>query len=162
MLTIRSRNAAVLPSLAASCTSDGVDTRSARAHRADARTSPINPSADLAGRATRLGLEVIANNPRQDFDQPGCQDGLRLTLTNKLNFEREICQQTSRLSRIPLEHDAHRPRDIWLSDLTDKLAGGPLLRMQQMTRSMQLIEALGGGWGLNELSTECQVQAKRP
>jgi hypothetical protein len=42
---------------------------------------PINPSADLAGRATRLGLEVIANNPRQDFDQPGCQDGLRLTLT---------------------------------------------------------------------------------
>jgi len=24
---------------------------------------------------------VIANNPRQDFDQPGCQDGLRLTLT---------------------------------------------------------------------------------
>src|ERR1700751_46820 len=83
MLTIRSRNAAVLPSLAASCTSDGVDTRSARAHRANARTSPINPSADLAGRATRLGLEVIANNPRQDFDQPGCQDGLRLTLTLK-------------------------------------------------------------------------------
>jgi hypothetical protein len=87
MLTIRSRNAAVLPSLAASCTSDGVDTRSARAHRADARTSPINPSADLAGRATRLGLEVIANNPRQDFDQPGCQDGLRLTLTMETPFK---------------------------------------------------------------------------
>ena len=27
------------------------------------------------------GLEVIANNPRQDFDQPGGQDGLLLTLT---------------------------------------------------------------------------------
>src|SRR5258708_30385316 len=81
MLALRGRNAAVLPSLSASCTSDGLDTRSARAHRANARASPINPSADLAGRATRLGLEVIANDPRQDFDKPGCQDGLRLTLT---------------------------------------------------------------------------------
>src|SRR6267154_126232 len=81
MLALRGRNAAVLPSLSASCTSDGLDTRSARAHRANARASSINPSADLAGRATRLGLEVMANNPRQDFDQPGCQDGLRLTLT---------------------------------------------------------------------------------
>src|SRR5258706_10160950 len=82
MLALRGRNAAVLPSLPASCTSDGLDTRSARAHRANARAGPINPSADLAGRATRLGLEVIAKNPRQDFDQPGCQDGLRFTLTN--------------------------------------------------------------------------------
>jgi hypothetical protein len=81
MLALRGRNAAVLPSLPASCTSDGLDTRSARAHRANTRASPINPSADLAGRATRLGLEVIASNPNQDFDQPGCQDGLRLTLT---------------------------------------------------------------------------------
>ena len=81
MLALRGRNAAVLPSLSAGCTSDGLDTRSARAHRANARAGPINPSADLAGQATRLGLEVKAKNPRQDFDQPGCQDGLRLTLT---------------------------------------------------------------------------------
>src|SRR5438445_8886411 len=81
MLALRSRNAAVLPSFSANCTSDGLGTRSARAHRANARAGPINPSADLAGRATRLGLEVIDKNPRQDFDQPGCQDGLRLTLT---------------------------------------------------------------------------------
>src|ERR1700693_3706547 len=82
MLALRGRNAAVLPSLSASRTSDGLDTRSARAHRANARAGPINPFADLAGRATRLSLEVIDKNPRQDFDQPGCQDGLRLTLTN--------------------------------------------------------------------------------
>src|SRR6266850_6634038 len=84
MLALRGRNAAILPSLSANCTSDGLGTRSARAHRANARAGPINPSADLAGRATRLGLEVIAKNSRQDFDQPGCQDGLRLTLTCKL------------------------------------------------------------------------------
>src|SRR5438876_11808770 len=82
MLALRGRNAAILPSLSANCTSDGLGTRSARAHRANARAGPINPSADLAGRATRLGLEVIDKNPRQDFDQPGCQDGLRLTLTS--------------------------------------------------------------------------------
>src|SRR6266478_2338027 len=81
MLALRGRNAAILPSRSANCTSDGLGTRSARAHRANARAGPINPSADLAGRATRLGLEVLAKNPRQDFDQPGCQDGLRLTLT---------------------------------------------------------------------------------
>src|SRR6266566_4269354 len=81
MLALRGRNAAVLPSFTANCTSDGLGTRSARAHRANARAGPINPSADLAGRTTRLGLEVIAKNPRQGFDQPGCQDGLRLTLT---------------------------------------------------------------------------------
>src|SRR6266704_115187 len=84
MLALRGRNAAVLPSFTANCTSDGLGTRSARAHRANARAGPINPSADLAGRTTRLGLEVIAKNPRQDFDQPGCQDGLRLTLTEYL------------------------------------------------------------------------------
>jgi hypothetical protein len=33
---------------------------------------------------------VIANNPRQDFDQPGCQDGLRLTLTFVLGKIDEI------------------------------------------------------------------------
>src|SRR5712692_5021259 len=82
MLALRGRNAAILPSLSASRTSDGLDTRSARAYRANARAGPINPSADLAGRATRLGLEVIAKKPKQDFDQPGCQDGLRLTLTS--------------------------------------------------------------------------------
>src|SRR5467141_2223864 len=88
MLALRGRNAAILPSLSANCTSDGLGTRSARAHRANARAGPINPSADLAGRATRLGLEVIAKNPRQVFDQPGCQDGLRLTLTkNRLRTE---------------------------------------------------------------------------
>ncbi len=81
MLALRGRNAAILPSLSASRTSDGLDTRSARAYRANARAGPINPSADLAGRATRLGLEVIAKKPKQDFDRPGCQDGLRLTLT---------------------------------------------------------------------------------
>src|SRR5437660_6148855 len=86
MLALRGRNAAILPSLSANCTSDGLGTRSARAHRANARAGPINPSADLAGRATRLGLEVIAKNSRQDFDQPGCQDGLRLTLTAFLPF----------------------------------------------------------------------------
>src|SRR5213592_2554533 len=87
MLALRGRNAAVLPSFSANCTSDGLGTRSARAHRANARAGPINPSADLAGRATRLGLEVIAKNPRQDFDQPGCQDGLRLTLTTKTAWD---------------------------------------------------------------------------
>src|SRR5258708_32757010 len=84
MLALRGRNAAVLRSLPASCTSDGLDTRSARAHLANARASPINPSADPAGRATRLGLEVIANDPRQHFDKPGCQDGLWLTLTTNI------------------------------------------------------------------------------
>src|SRR5437660_5615241 len=94
MLALRGRNAAILPSLSANCTSDGLGTRSARAHRANARASSINPSADLAGRATRLGLEVMANNPRQDFDQPGCQDGLRLTLTK---FRRIVKDQNSRI-----------------------------------------------------------------
>src|ERR1700675_2330544 len=100
MLALRGRNAAVLPSLSASRTSDGLDTRSARAHRANARAGPINPSADLAGRATRLGLEVIAENPKQDFDQPGCQDGLRLTLTknqSKALNRRRIDEQLSPL-----------------------------------------------------------------
>jgi len=90
MLALRGRNAAILPSLSASRTSDGLDTRSARAHRANARAGPINPSADLAGRATRLGLEVIAKKPKQDFDQPGCQDGLRLTLTEFLQIDHHL------------------------------------------------------------------------
>src|SRR6202790_5756592 len=94
MLALRGRNAAVLPNLPASCTSDGLDTRSARAHRANARAGPINPSADLAGQATRLGLEVKAKNPRQDFDQPGCQDGLRLTLTEELRRGLQMMRHT--------------------------------------------------------------------
>jgi len=36
------------------------------------------------------------------------------------------------------------------------------LRVQQMTSSVQLIESLGGGWDVNQLPTEQQVQAKRP
>jgi NodT family efflux transporter outer membrane factor (OMF) lipoprotein len=36
------------------------------------------------------------------------------------------------------------------------------LRVQQMTNSVQLIEALGGGWNVAQLPTERQVQAKRP
>jgi len=35
------------------------------------------------------------------------------------------------------------------------------LRVQQMTSSVQLIESLGGGWDVNQLPTERQVQAKR-
>jgi NodT family efflux transporter outer membrane factor (OMF) lipoprotein len=37
-----------------------------------------------------------------------------------------------------------------------------MLRVQQMTSSVQLIESLGGGWNVNELPTERQVQAKQP
>ena len=36
------------------------------------------------------------------------------------------------------------------------------LRVQQMTSSVQLIESLGGGWDVNQLPTERQVQVKRP
>ena len=36
------------------------------------------------------------------------------------------------------------------------------LRVQQMTSSVQLIESLGGGWDVNQLPTEQEVQAKRP
>jgi outer membrane protein TolC len=35
-----------------------------------------------------------------------------------------------------------------------------MLRVQQMTSSVQLIESLGGGWDVNQLPTERQVQAK--
>ena len=58
MLALRGRNAALLSSLSAHSTSDGLDTRIAWAHRANARASQINPFADLAGRAARLGLGV--------------------------------------------------------------------------------------------------------
>src|ERR1700694_3268021 len=109
MLALGGRNAAVLPNLPASCTSDGLDTRSARAHRANARASPINPSADLAGRATRLGLEVKAKNPRQDFDQPGCQDGLRLTLTQRLHLMLEQRQPSERRLFRPFRRQPGRP-----------------------------------------------------
>src|SRR3984893_16038082 len=37
-----------------------------------------------------------------------------------------------------------------------------ILRMQQMTSSVQLIEALGGGWNVNQLPSEHEVAAKRP
>src|ERR1700730_9193588 len=37
-----------------------------------------------------------------------------------------------------------------------------MLRVQQMTSSVQLIESLGGGWNVTQLATEQQVQAKRP
>jgi NodT family efflux transporter outer membrane factor (OMF) lipoprotein len=37
-----------------------------------------------------------------------------------------------------------------------------MLRVQQMTSSVQLIESLGGGWNVTQLPTERQVQAKRP
>src|SRR5580692_4746303 len=36
-----------------------------------------------------------------------------------------------------------------------------MLRVQQMTSSVQLIESLGGGWDVDQLPTEQQVQAKR-
>nr|WP_245632278.1 efflux transporter outer membrane subunit [Edaphobacter aggregans] len=36
------------------------------------------------------------------------------------------------------------------------------LRMQQMTSSVQLVEALGGGWNMNQLPSEHEVAAKRP
>jgi outer membrane protein TolC len=34
------------------------------------------------------------------------------------------------------------------------------LRVQQMTSSVQLIEALGGGWNVNQLPSEHEVRAK--
>jgi outer membrane protein TolC len=37
-----------------------------------------------------------------------------------------------------------------------------MLRVQQMTSSVQLIESLGGGWDVTQLPTEQQVRAKRP
>jgi NodT family efflux transporter outer membrane factor (OMF) lipoprotein len=37
-----------------------------------------------------------------------------------------------------------------------------MLRVQQMTSSVQLIESLGGGWNVTQLPTEQQVQGKRP
>ena len=83
MLALRGRNAALLSSLSARSTSDGLDTRSAWAHRANARASPFNPFADLAGRATRLGLGA-AKTPA---GRPRCQDGLRLTLTLLLHLD---------------------------------------------------------------------------
>jgi outer membrane protein TolC len=36
------------------------------------------------------------------------------------------------------------------------------LRVQQMTSSVQLIEALGGGWDVNQLPSEHEVGAKQP
>ncbi len=37
-----------------------------------------------------------------------------------------------------------------------------ILRVQQMTSSVQLIEALGGGWNVDQLPSEHEVAAKRP
>jgi len=37
-----------------------------------------------------------------------------------------------------------------------------VLRVQQMSSSVQLIEALGGGWNVSELPTERQVSARLP
>ena len=37
-----------------------------------------------------------------------------------------------------------------------------MLRVQQMTSSVQLIEALGGGWNANQLPSEHEVAAKHP
>jgi NodT family efflux transporter outer membrane factor (OMF) lipoprotein len=37
-----------------------------------------------------------------------------------------------------------------------------ILRVQQMTSSVQLIEALGGGWNVSQLPSEHEVAAKRP
>jgi NodT family efflux transporter outer membrane factor (OMF) lipoprotein len=37
-----------------------------------------------------------------------------------------------------------------------------ILRVQQMMSSVQLIEALGGGWNVNQLPSERDVAAKRP
>jgi NodT family efflux transporter outer membrane factor (OMF) lipoprotein len=37
-----------------------------------------------------------------------------------------------------------------------------ILRVQQMTSSVQLIEALGGGWNVKQLPSEHEVAAKRP
>jgi outer membrane protein TolC len=37
-----------------------------------------------------------------------------------------------------------------------------MLRVQQMTSSVQLIESLGGGWNVTQLPTEQQVQARQP
>src|SRR5207245_5025893 len=56
MRALGGRNAAILSSLSDSRASDGLDARIARAHRANARASPIDPSADLARRAARLRL----------------------------------------------------------------------------------------------------------
>ena len=50
------RNAAVLSSLSAFGAPDDLDARSTRPHRANARTGSVNPSADPAGGAARLGL----------------------------------------------------------------------------------------------------------
>jgi outer membrane protein TolC len=36
------------------------------------------------------------------------------------------------------------------------------LRVQQMTSSVQLIEALGGGWNVNQLPSEHEVAVKQP
>jgi hypothetical protein len=36
------------------------------------------------------------------------------------------------------------------------------LHVQQMTSSVQLIEALGGGWDVTQLPSERKVAAKRP
>ena len=39
---------------------------------------------------------MIAKNPRQDFDQPGCQDGLWLTLTDETRIS-ELLWRTIKL-----------------------------------------------------------------
>src|SRR4029077_16457580 len=107
-------------------------------------------------------LHVVSSRESYERRRPSTCNFLRRDCCNKLNFEREICQQTSRLSRIPPEPDAHR---LWIFGQAISLANCPtvsLLRVQQMTSSMQLIEAFGGGWDLSQLSTECQVPGEAP
>jgi len=36
------------------------------------------------------------------------------------------------------------------------------LRVQQMSSSVQLIEALGGGWNVSRLPTEREISANKP
>src|ERR1700741_3108270 len=79
MLALRGRNAALLSSLSAPSTSDGLDTRIAGAHRGTAGASQINPFADLAGRAARLGLGVAKLEQGGHVVKTVCDRRLRWT-----------------------------------------------------------------------------------
>ena len=77
---------------------------------------PPGKRAVIVNRKRRLGtvqsgrrLHVVSSRESYEWKRPSTGNFLRRDCCNKLNFEREICQQTSRLSRIPPEPDAHRP-----------------------------------------------------
>src|SRR5437016_10206027 len=106
MRALGGRNAAILSSLSASRASDGLDARIARAHRANARASPIDPSADLARRAARLRLgDRICSTSADSAD-------IRETVMRSEEHTSELQSLTNLVCRLLLEkknHQDHHP-----------------------------------------------------